>query len=378
MQGNIMAYDGNNPNLGQSNAIPNPRMRDPYVQSLFLGVQRELVRNTTLELNYVGTLGRMLIRAENFNRYPGDLLGEPNPVSGENAGDTDLNRINSNEGQLRFFENSVNSSYHALQIEVARRYAKGLALNANYTLAKSLDQRSSWHHSATTSNWEQEGYSTDVFNQKLDYGRSIFDARHRFTANWMWEIPWLRSSDSWFLRNVLGGWRSNGIIALQSGQPFTPYSGEAFGYGGDWNADGTRTDRPNTPAVGNSISSERSGFVNPNCGIFDIPSSNPGQSPSLTDKLEYFGEPEPGTNGDLGRNTYEGPGFASVDLSFFKEIRLDLIGEESRLQFRVEFFNIFNRVNLFQPEPRIPFDDFGQATEAFDAREIQLGIKFIF
>ena len=57
----------------------------------------------------------------------------------------------------------------------------------------------------------------------------------------------------------------------------------------------------------NSISSERSDFVNPDGGIFDIPNSNPGEPLSLGDKLEYFGEPDPGTNGDLGRNTYEGP-----------------------------------------------------------------------
>jgi hypothetical protein len=190
----------------------------------------------------------------------------------------------------------------------------------------------------------------------------------------LWDTPWFRSSPSWFLKKVLGGWQINGIVALQSGQPFTPhcwwFSGEC-----DSNADGEYNDRPNTPAVGNSISSERSDFVNPNGGIFDIPSSTPGEPPSVDDKLEYFGIPKPVQNGDLGRNTYEGPGFASVDFSLFKDVALK---ESARLQFRVEFFNLFNRVNFFQPEPWIQDDYFGQATEAFDAREIQLGIKFIF
>ena len=174
------------------------------------------------------------------------------------------------------------------------------------------------------------------------------------------------------------GWQLNGILALQSGQPFTPYSSRRFGFGGDWNADGNRNDRPNTPKVGNSISSERSDFVNPNAGIFDIPSSTPGQPPSLADRLEYFGVPELGTNGDLGRNTYEGPGFANVDFSLFKEVAEGMLSDEARLQFRVEFFNFFNRVNFFQPGPDIGSPQFGRATSSFDAREIQLGIKIVF
>ena len=107
-------------------------------------------------------------------------------------------------------------------------------------------------------------------------------------------------------------------------------------------------------------------------------SSFPGDPPSLADKLKYFGVPELGTNGDLGCNTYEGPGFAGVDFSLFKDVVLSKLSEEARLQFRVEFFNLFNRVNFFQPEPDIKRESFGRAEQAFDAREIQLGVKFIF
>jgi hypothetical protein len=378
MVGNIIAFDPTNPHKGPLTAVPNPRMRDPYVQSFFIGIQWELLRDTTVEANYVGTLGRKLIRAEDFNRYPGDLLGEPNPVSGEESDYAVLNRINPDEGSLRFWENSVNSNYHSLQMELNRRYATGLAVAANYTLAKSLDTRSTYHSGGTTSNWRQEGFSTDVYNQRLDYGRSIFDARHRFTANWLWDMAWFQFSDSWFLRHVLGGWQINGIVALQSGQPFTPYCDLSFWRGCEWNADGWQNDRPNTPEIGNSISSKRSDFVNPKGGIFNIPSSDAGRPPNLDDKLKYFGVPELGTNGNLGRNTYEGPGFASVDFSLFKIIPMSRISEEARLQFRAEFFNLFNRVNFHQPEPGIHFPTFGRATETFDAREIQLGVKFIF
>ena len=376
--GNIMAYDPSNPNISSLNAIPNPRMRDPYVQSFFVGIQRELVGNTSLEVNYVGTLGRKLLRAEDFNRYPGDLLGRPHPVAGEDSEVGKLNRINPGEGALRFWENSVSSNYHALQVQANRRFTKGLAVNASYTLAKSLDTRSTWHSFSSTSNRYQEGYSTDVHNQRLDYGRSIFDAHQRLTVSWLWDTNWFDSSQAWFLKNVLGGWQLNGIVALQSGQPFTPYSSWRFGEGGDWNADGWINDRPNTPAIGNNMSSERSDFVNMQAGIFDIPTSRPGQPPSVADKLAYFGEPESGANGNLGRNTYEGPGFAGVDFSLFKEVALSRLNKKARLQLRFELFNLFNRVNFFQPEPDITLTDFGRATEVFDAREFQMGIKLIF
>jgi len=327
-------------------------------------------------VNYVGALGRKLMRAENFNRFTGDLLGYPHPITGEVSQAGKLNRINSEEGKLRFWENSVSSNYHALQLQVDRRYATGLAIRANYTFAKSLDTRSTWHSGGSSSNRLQEGFSTDVLNQYLDYGRSVFDARHRFTLTWMWDIGWLTDSHSWFLRNVFGGWQANGIVSLQSGQPFTPYCQRWVRC--DWNGDGNINDRPNTPDVGNSIQSERSDFTNPNAGIFEIPSSNPGSPPSLNDKLAYFGTPESGKVGNLGRNTYEGPGYAGVDFSLLKEIGLSSINEEARLQLRFEAFNLFNRVNFFQPMNKINDEFFGRSKATFDAREIQFGVKLIF
>ncbi len=367
--GNIIAYDEANANRAFLSGIPNPDQRDPYVQSFFLGIQRELLRDTTFEVNYVGTLGRKLIRADNPNRFAGDAIGLPSP-NGDFAGDTALNLVNRNEGVLRVWENNVNSNYHALQVQLNRRYSRGFALNANYTWAKSLDTRSTWHSGATSSNAQQEGFSTDVTNVRLDYGRSVFDARHRFVVNWLWDTPWFESADSWFLRNVVGGWQLNGIVAVQSGQPFTPFCRLSFGAGCDFNADGERNDRPNTPSVGNHLDSSRLDFVRPG-GVF-------GVQGSTTDRLAFFGIPAPGTNGTLGRNTYDGPGFANVDFSIFKEFGLSQITEEAKVQLRFEFFNITNRPNFFQPTVQINSSQFGRSTASFDAREIQLGVKILF
>ncbi|PYV13409.1 MAG: hypothetical protein DMG07_14690, partial [Acidobacteria bacterium] len=144
------------------------------------------------------------------------------------------------------------------------------------------------------------------------------------------------------------------------------------------NADGERNDRPNTPALGNTVPSNRGSWTRPNAGPFDIPTANPAEIPSTAEKLAFFGKPALGTNGTLGRNTYEGPGYAGCDLSLSRSLRLARRDDGLRLQLRAEFFNIFNRVNFKQPEPRLNHPEFGRPTETFDARQIQFGLKLLF
>jgi len=163
---------------------------------------------------------------------------------------------------------------------------------------------------------------------------------------------------------------------LQSGQPWTPYCANSYPGGCDWNADGNNNDRPNTPSVGNKISADRLDFVNP-ASVFNIPDTDGDGQVSTAERIAFFGAPADGTTGDLGRNTYEGPGFANFDFSLFKEIPMPGT-EESALQIRFEFFNVFNHPNFYQPAPRLNDSRFGQANEQFDAREIQIGLKYIF
>ena len=110
--GNIEAYWPDNPNTTALTGIPSPYMRDPYVISWFFGIQREIRRNlvidVVIDVNYVGTGGWKLIRAEDWSRFTGDRSGAESPT-GERAGDTNWNRINQTYGALRFWENSVTS-----------------------------------------------------------------------------------------------------------------------------------------------------------------------------------------------------------------------------------------------------------------------------
>ena len=92
---------------------------------------------------------------------------------------------------------------------------------------------------------------------------------------------------------------------------------------------------------------------------------------------EDFPSPEPGTSGNLGKNTFTGPAFWSMDFSLFKNFPIP-VTEDTMLQFRAEFFNLFNRVNLFLPQVDLDSSLFGRSNTAFDPREIQFALKFIF
>jgi hypothetical protein len=213
----------------------------------------------------------------------------------------------------------------------------------------------------------------------LDRGRSIFDARHRAAINGIWDLPILTNSRM-LLQNLFGGWQLNGILSLQSGQPFTPFDSRSFsgGAGGDYNADGEPNDRPNTPSIGNSVSSQRSDWVNPSAGPFKISAASSSKVPTTAEKLAFFGKPTAPNDGTLGRNTYTGPGFVNVDFSVFKNFKISSLSEGARLQLRFEFFNGFNRVNFYQPTVTLSSSTFGRPTDTFAAREIQFGLKFIF
>jgi len=172
-------------------------------------------------------------------------------------------------------------------------------------------------------------------------------------------MPFLRHQQG-LLGQVLGGWQLNSIVSAQSGLPFGVISGARYP-AGDFNADGQEGDRPNVPSFGNQFSGTPSNqsFIN---GVFQV---------------EDFPVPAPGENGNLGRNTFTGPSFFTVDMSLSKDFRLP-ITEESRVQFRAEIFNLFNRVNLYLPNVDLNSSSFGRSTQTFDAREIQFALKLIF
>src|SRR5207244_10601875 len=193
-----------------------------------------------------------------------------------------------------------------------------------------------------------KGFSMDQALPGLDYGNSIFDVRHRFSASAVWQLPWL-SGQQGFAGHVLGGWQINGIVSFRGGFPWTPYCSASSSAGGDtscdFNGDTVRNDRPNAPPSGNSNSNDRSVFepdhsnnLSPdlfyNNGV--VPTDANGNAlPCPASPFRGCPNFTGAYNGNLGRNTFRGPNFQEIDLSLFKNIK---VSERVNFQFRTEGF----------------------------------------
>ncbi len=385
--GNIMGWLSANPNVASLTGIPSPTYQLPYIEQFFFGIQRELTPSTVLEINGVGTLSRHLFWAEDPNRVVGGKQRPAgtvfNPCTGTYASGSPP-QVNPCFGHLRTWETSVNSSYEGLQVSLTRKFSRGLAFTTNYTYSHSIDLRSTWHGlssggSATDSNAVGEsGYSYDPNALYLERASSLFDIRHRVVGDVQWEFPWLKSQRG-LTGHILGGWTINTAVSLQTGFPFT------VGARKDFNGDGVRSDRPNTPSFGNfkyfNSTDFEAGSGPKGLSVMQaLGPANPNATcatANTTGCMGVFPIPAPGTVGNLGRNTFRGPGFAETDMSLFKHIPIGS-SEARYLEFRAEFFNIFNRTNLNPPVANLSDGSFGLATSAADPREIQFGLKLYF
>ena len=390
--GNISGWDPSDPQLENVTSILSPRgMSSPQVDNWFLGVQRELPSKLTVEINYVGTSGRGLFRADGVNRVPGSRLAEGTCVT-DNFGRQLCSQINTNTapsglpinpdgrflnpnyGRLRVWVNNSHSSYHALQASLKRQIGHGLQFSGNYTYSHSIDDGSTFLGSTVTSPAAGDFFTTDQTQPGLDRGNSVFDIRHRLTFYYVWEIPFLQNSHS-RLAPVLAGWQLNGIWSFQSGahwspfdprgarlQELTPGSCDALTFsptdcvngGGDYNLDGESNDRPN--AIANNVHASRSQWSNG----FNLPDN-------------FFSTPCLACVGNLGRNTFVGPGYWATDMSVFKNFK---ITERFRLQFRVEAFNVLNHANFLLGNHTSLHDPlFGIAGGTAPPRNLQFGLK---
>jgi len=346
---------------GQANVTVTDRNMGPsYMENWFFGVQRAVTSTTVAEVDYIGSVGRHLYAKYNVNRFAGDLIQNGGNFTGLAPG----------FGAINYGQASESSGYNGFTASVRQRASHGLTLNAAYTFSKAIDQAS-----------KLDGAEhVDAFNDSLSRGLADFDVRHRLAFTTLWSLP--SPHGSGFMNKLLGGWELTNVTILQSGQPFsvicTANFAPVFDTGGnvvgntgcDYNADGTNYDRPNTPAFGNSKSGlSRSDYLT---GIFACGGT------ALCGSVF----PSPGLQeGNLGRNTFHGPGFANTDFSVIKNLKIPWFigGEGANLQFRTEFFNVFNRVNLTQVGTNIAnLSNFGKSTGAYPARDIQFALRIAF
>jgi hypothetical protein len=359
--------EGDFPKMGYARLLgdPNPELRiqriprdvnQPYVQQWNLNVEQTLDRNTTLRIGYVGSRGLNLSSitvdanlVEPVTLPDGRLLF---PANGK--------RINPVFGQIRNRTFDASSFYHGLQTWFRRRMPGGLQLQLSYSFSKSIDDSSNFYN-------DLEGANAALLplngNPKFNRGLSSHDVRHYAVASGTWELPF-REGPGW--RRILGGWHLAGIGTYASGLPMSAWVGYDAARTQTSESGPAAGQRPDlAPGVrGNPVTGDPRGWVDPRA----------------------FRRPEPGFLGNLGRNTIIGPDLSNVDFSAVKRVGVPKLGEGSSLDFRFEFFNLFNRTNFDLPdaERMTVFDanstreDFARITSAGRSREIQFGLKFRF
>jgi hypothetical protein len=336
-------------------------LKPPYVQNWNLSVQRELAQHFLIEGRYVGTKGTRLPRFIEGNP-PVFIPGQSTP------GNIDQRRIyagcKENGGPCDFasvglISGSTNSTYHAMQWTLSRRFAQDYFFSTSYTLSKSLDYVSSLNEtgSGPTNIAGENDIPQNPFDRNAEHGPSIFDARHRFVMSGSWELPFFRHA-SRLPSTVLGNWQVSGIANFSSGTPFTVYDGRDVSQQG------------RAPEISGFAASRPNAIRDPNQGPrtverwFDI---------GAFQRLDPIADA--GQFGNAGRNIVRGPGFGVVDLSLLKNIK---IRESKQIQFRAECFNIANHANFFIPENDIDSPNFGRILQAGPPRLLQFALKFMF
>ncbi|MGH9942491.1 MAG: carboxypeptidase regulatory-like domain-containing protein [Pyrinomonadaceae bacterium] len=341
-----------------------------YVYSYSLELQYQLTRKIVTSISYQGSTGHKLLRTVDLNRLnPGDTFDnnrdrvQTRDVNGNPV--TPRLRGNPNFDRILYALPDVNSNYNALLLRVTSNYARNFQIEGNYRFSKSID----------TSSFGRGAQQIEPGNPQLERAPSDFDIKHNLVISGLYRIPFFNDGRG-VLGKLLGGFEINGILSAHTGFPFTPVVfGDEFN---DLNGDGFRPDRPTRYFGGVIEDPSNQDFIN---GIFPgandrLPNGTPGG-------VRFFDITSRGSAG-VGRNSFRGPGYRSIDLSVVKQTRLPFLGEQANLDLRANLFNAFNLLNLppFQPvTSRVDIGntgDFGRATSALAGRVIELQARFSF
>jgi hypothetical protein len=344
-----------------------PAAKTPTVSEWNLTVEHQVDASTVVRIGYVGSFGYHGLISVDPNTIPAQVCTDAAgcrsgtvpqgtryiPVPPPPPAPATTARPNPFLGAGFFWYTSGNSSYNALQLEMNRRLSRSLQFRANYTWAKNLDMNSALTI-AQAQNQPQMVY--DRTNLRRDWGASALTPTSQASISGHFDFPF-QSSSAKGAAKLISGWQLNGITSLLSGFPFTPLAGS--NRSGDGNT--RNPDRPNlSPSfTGPIILHQQTKWFDP----------------------AAFALPTTGTFGSIGRGTFRGPNLANVDLSLLKNTSLS---ERVSMQFRAEFFNAFNHVNLGPPNTTV-FSGTSVSpsaglisTLATDSRRIQLGVKIIY
>ena len=372
----VAGYCGwTNPSPGEFAAVsyqdPNG---SPYLMQFNFNVQRQIAAGTVLSVAYVGSLGRheWMQRDENPLRcstFPNcsalPTVSDPNSGACFSAacGDVGATTINPNYGSRVTEYTTSSSSYSSLQASLNRQFAKNISGQVNYTWSHCIDDGS---FATSLEEWGQ--LMTDPYNQRYDYGNCNFDIRNNLSANALLSLPFKGN-------RLVEGWQFATIVSFNTGTPLnvanSAFPSDPSGLTEQW---GTR---PNyTMATGCSPNELVKKFVNT--------SLTPGEK---YETYEWFNpacyaSQSAGYLGNFKRNSLQGPHIFNEDFSILKNTK---ITERLNMQFRAEFFNIFNHFNPAGPNSVLgsafgaSLDPTGYSSgNATPPRQIQFAVKLDF
>jgi len=325
-----------------------PDFQWPYTYQLNFSIQRQM-KDVSITAAYVGALSHRLPFAVDINYPYYNSAATTSNVNARRPIDTGT------LGSILSMQSNMNANYNGFQLTVERRMGKHLGFKSFYTYSKSLD-------GAQLQNNTTQGLAQDFNALWEEKGRADFDARHIFVTSFVWNLDYLGRANP-VLRAVANGWSLNGIVTLRSGYPFTVTSGT------DFNRDGNNSDRANL--VGDP-------YLDPHRSQSAVVAEWFNTAAFVTNPV--------GTDGTAGRNILDGPGFRNVDLGIFRTFK---IAERINLQARAEATNAFNMVSLnlastalaTTANPNVGVFSsplFGQVRNAFDMRQVQLGLRLTF
>jgi hypothetical protein len=356
----ITGATGLNPNR-LTRTIVGGDFRSPYYQQFSLETQRELSANMILRIGYVGTKGTALFQT---------LDGNPRRIGTAACTETDADtcRVIQTQGIIRLRANAANSIYHSMQISLEKRLSKGFSAGAHYTWSAFIDTASEIFNPSGA----EVAVSQDSFNRSTERARSSFDRPHRFTGNFVYELPFMRDQRG-FAGHAVGGWQVNSFFTFQSGSPFTVLLGSdpAGALNGISGLVGNAI-RPNlntTLALGGmSLEQIRLAGAGLSCTINGTAVTGAGCFFSTVTVAQRVGT--------AGRNILRTDGINRVDFGILKNTR---IGENQRIQIRADFFNLTNTRDFGVPEGRVNTSNFlNQWGTNGGNRRVIVGLRYVF
>jgi len=319
--------------ISPTRELPNAR-KDQWS----VDVQRELGPTAALDFQYVGSNTIHLDRSF-FNNTP-----QPGP------GPVDPRRPSQLFRSRRIIQNDLIADYDAVSVILRKRMSHGLQADVHYTWSRTRDM-------ATHSNGG--GQTMNNYDIWADYGPANWDIPHRFVANYIYDVPFLKDSPQPILRYVVAGWQIGGVTTIQSGTPI------------------------NVTIAADRANIGISGLQRPDL-VGSVPELHCQQSPTSPDLINCFDPsafamPAQYTFGNAPRNVLRGPKAMITDLSLVKNVP---VSGPVRVQFRAEIFNAFNTVNYGNPNAVFGSATFGRIsatnTTYPNMRQVQLGVKLMF